>query len=276
LRPAHWMLLGVIVTAGFAQSAVSGNDWAWLSRGLRIGFRLIYLVLIFHVFWLVWKGRSVDLIEKRARLRLIFLVGTGTATALIVLTALVYAPAPDWPLAARFSQAAVLLLLNLGFAIYLLQVDRDVLPAETTSVPSSRLTMKSGAAGFITDAESDQDAGLLTRLEKLMRHREVWRETGLTIGDLAARAAVPEHRLRRVINQRLGFRNFTAFLNEYRLSAAALRLADRDQTHIPVLTIALELGWGSIGPFNRAFRTRFGMTPTDDRREQLLSFESSA
>jgi AraC-like DNA-binding protein len=74
----------------------------------------------------------------------------------------------------------------------------------------------------------------------------------------------------------MGFRNFTAFLNEYRLSAAALRLADRDQTHIPVLTIALDLGWGSIGPFNRAFRTRFGMTPTDYRREQAMSAAASA
>jgi len=33
-----------------------------------------------------------------------------------------------------------------------------------------------------------------------------------------------------------------------------------------VLTIALEAGYGSIGPFNRAFRERFGMTPTEYRR----------
>ena len=28
---------------------------------------------------------------------------------------------------------------------------------------------------------------------------------------------------------------------------------------------ALECGYGSIGPFNRAFRQRFGMTPTEHR-----------
>ena len=34
---------------------------------------------------------------------------------------------------------------------------------------------------------------------------------------------------------------------------------------LPILTIALESGYGSIGPFNRAFRAHFGMTPTEYR-----------
>jgi AraC-like DNA-binding protein len=109
---------------------------------------------------------------------------------------------------------------------------------------------------------------VLARLEKVMRHDAGWRETGLTIGELAQRVAIPEYRLRRLINQRLGFRNFTAFLNSYRLAAAAIRLADPAELRTPVLTIALDLGWGSIGPFNRAFRARFNMTPTDYRRHK--------
>jgi AraC-like DNA-binding protein len=34
---------------------------------------------------------------------------------------------------------------------------------------------------------------------------------------------------------------------------------------LPILTIALDSGYGSIGPFNRAFRQRYGMTPTEYR-----------
>jgi hypothetical protein len=77
--------------------------------------------------------------------------------------------------------------------------------------------------------------------------------------------------LRRLINQQLGHRNFTTFVNEYRLSAAAARLVDRNKLRVPVLTIALDLGWGSIGPLNRAFRARFGMTPTDYRRAKTAN-----
>jgi AraC-like DNA-binding protein len=85
---------------------------------------------------------------------------------------------------------------------------------------------------------------------------------------------VPEYRLRRLINQQLGFRYFTAFLNEYRLAAAAARLADRQQARTPILTIALDLGWGSIGPFNRAFRARFGVPPSNYRRARLSSADA--
>jgi AraC-like DNA-binding protein len=38
-----------------------------------------------------------------------------------------------------------------------------------------------------------------------------------------------------------------------------------------VLTIALEVGYGSIGPFNRAFKERFGVTPTEYRRQNSTS-----
>jgi AraC-like DNA-binding protein len=38
---------------------------------------------------------------------------------------------------------------------------------------------------------------------------------------------------------------------------------------LPVLTIALDLGFGSIGPFNRAFKDATGMTPTEFRRAHL-------
>jgi AraC-like DNA-binding protein len=109
-----------------------------------------------------------------------------------------------------------------------------------------------------------------------MRRDAVWRETGLTIGTLAERAGLPEYRLRRLINGRLGFRNFTAFLNEYRLAAAAARLGDPAEIRLPVLTIALDLGWGSIGPFNRAFRARFGVTPTEYRQQKLSGVAPSA
>ena len=74
-----------------------------------------------------------------------------------------------------------------------------------------------------------------------------------------------EHVLRRAINRRLGYRNFNEFLHDYRLAHIAHRLADPAERHLPVLTIALDSGYGSIGPFNRAFKARFGVTPSQFR-----------
>jgi AraC-like DNA-binding protein len=72
-----------------------------------------------------------------------------------------------------------------------------------------------------------------------------------------------------VINQQLGYRNFAAFLNEYRVGAAKEALRDPAQARRQVLQIALDLGYGSIAPFNRAFRAATGVTPTAFRRDAL-------
>jgi AraC-like DNA-binding protein len=87
----------------------------------------------------------------------------------------------------------------------------------------------------------------------------------LTIGVLAGRLGVAEHRLRRVINQTLGHRNFNVFLNGYRLAEVKAALADPAQDAVPITTMALDAGFQSLGPFNRAFKSDTGLTPSEYR-----------
>jgi AraC-like DNA-binding protein len=46
-------------------------------------------------------------------------------------------------------------------------------------------------------------------------------------------------------------------------------LADPGQEQVPVLTIAMDAGFQSTGPFNRAFKTATDLTPTEFRRLAL-------
>jgi len=119
------------------------------------------------------------------------------------------------------------------------------------------------AAASRLDAIERQALAALTRA---LDHEAIYRQEGLTIGRLAAHLRVPEYLLRRVINRGLGFRNFNDFLHSHRIGEACDRLGRRDQEHLPVLTIALDVGYASIGPFNRAFKARMGLTPTAYRR----------
>ena len=98
-----------------------------------------------------------------------------------------------------------------------------------------------------------------------MAEERAYRAEGFSIAMLAARLGEPEYRVRRAINGEMGFRNFTAFLNSFRLDEIRAALADPAQSDVPILTIALDAGFGSLGPFNRAFRDAEGMTPTDYR-----------
>jgi AraC-like DNA-binding protein len=99
-----------------------------------------------------------------------------------------------------------------------------------------------------------------------MEKDRIYREEGFSIALLADRMRIPEYRLRRLINQRLGQRNFTGFVNSYRLAETIAALADPGQAQVPILTIALDAGFQSLGPFNRAFKSETGVTPTEFRR----------
>jgi AraC-like DNA-binding protein len=127
--------------------------------------------------------------------------------------------------------------------------------------------MKSPAA--LENGKKAADPALLRRLDRLMVEERVYRREGLTIGALAAKLGVQEYRLRQAINEGLGYRNFNAFLNSYRLGEAKAALADPGQEEVPILTIAMDAGFRSLGPFNRAFKADTGTTPTEFRRNVL-------
>jgi len=123
------------------------------------------------------------------------------------------------------------------------------------------------AAGPVSHAGvSASDQASLHRLDHVMTIERAYRREGLTIGALAVRLGIPEHRLRGLINDGLGHRNFNAFLNSYRIEEAKAALADPSQIDVPVLTIALDAGFQSLAPFNRAFKADTGLTPTEFRR----------
>jgi AraC-like DNA-binding protein len=155
------------------------------------------------------------------------------------------------------AQASFLLLLAIGAAAAFLRADPVLLGAS--------LKADASAAPPAPAAPKDldpADRGVLERLEKAMAAEELWRREDLTIAALAVHVGAPEYRLRRLINDRLGFRNFAAFINARRIEAAKRDLRDPAKARVSVSTIAFELGFGSLGPFNRAFKDATGVTPS--------------
>ncbi len=205
------------------------------------------------------RGRLDDLIEFRRQFRLWFVVVVAVqATAVLVVElAFIGATPPGW---LTMTNILIIAALTLGLAIPMLHANPNFIPAESryVSVSMPKGDESLGAA----------DAVLRDKLIMAM-DQGAYRETGLTIRMLADKLGYPEHQLRRLINGHLGFRNFSAFLNSYRIKEASEQLADRERARVPVLTIALELGYASLGPFNRAFKEAAGMTPTDYRRQKL-------
>ncbi len=106
------------------------------------------------------------------------------------------------------------------------------------------------------------DPAIVEKLESLMLDERLYAQPGLTIADLAERLSMQEYKLRRLINQSMQYRNFNQFLNNYRIEAASSQLRQSDD---PVSSIALGVGYSSLSVFNKAFKDRFSMTPTEYR-----------
>src|SRR5262249_53573139 len=109
-------------------------------------------------------------------------------------------------------------------------------------VSSPREIRHDGPGSTLAPGVNEHDTALLTALDDLMKNKKIYREEGLSIAVLSSRLSVQEYRLRRLINQKLGHRNFSAFVNGYRLSEAMAALSDPSQSSVPVLTIALDTG----------------------------------
>lgn len=201
----------------------------------------------------LWSTRD-DLVECRCRARPGFAAAIA-GLALFLTLGQAAGVLQQGTVLLALSQAVGILAVALAFAVWLLRPDVNRWPGATSSDTGTHLPIQDEFA----------DTALITRIHTVM-NAQIWREEGLTIGALAGKLAVPEHRLRRAINQGLGYRNFSSFINRARIEAACATLTDPAQRNVTVLEIAYNVGFASIGPFNRAFRAEIGHSPTEYRR----------
>jgi len=227
-------------------------DW----RIAAVAFTMICLGFVALAVGQTIASWSTDLVEGRRRLRVLVVVATAIYAGFnAVLQLMVRGDGP--PAVAATANAGILAAVVIVIAYSLMRVSGEaIFPIAEARPAATPATGESGVA----------DRKLLEALMRLMADERIYRHEGITIGSLAIRLAVPEYRLRRLINQRLGYRNFNVFLNNHRIEEVKAALADPSQAEVPVITIALDAGFQSLGPFNRAFKATTGVTPSEYRR----------
>ena len=262
LRPWHaaaWLSAAGLSGLNCAVAAGSSSPLAPLSMGLQRALPLVFAVLAALAAAKHWRA---DLVEERRRLRG-FIVITGIVYTLASLAARLGSPQGRLAGLTATLDVAVLLVIVAVVTTRLLRLTSSDLFPTRVQVPIPA-TEPDPPPPQTADPAEDR---LAQALQTMMVTERVYRHENLTVAGLAARLAVPEYRLRRLINQRLGHRNFNAFVNGFRLDQARHALADPARRELPVLTIALDSGFQSIGPFNRAFKAATGLTPTEFRKE---------
>jgi AraC-like DNA-binding protein len=260
LRAWHagvWLAVVAFIFVNCALLASSGGNSGRLAV---IAINLLVLGFIALAVIQTVASWSSDLVEERRRVRVFIVVAAalyGGLNAILHLTV----PGGHAAEIANAANGALLGVVVAAICMAMLRVGGAELFA---AAPVARETPP------LPDT-SAADQRLVDALKRLMADERIYRHDNVTIGTLATKLGIPEYRLRRLINQKLGYRNFNVFLNNHRIEEAKAALADPAQAEVPVITIAMDAGFASLGPFNRAFKAITGVTPTEYRRQRGIA-----
>ena len=243
--------LWFVVVSDFGRASVIGAI-------LEVMHQFVGLTAIALTITSIYISRGDDLVESRRRYRTFFVLFIALQCGAVIVfeMAFGYANLPDW---LELTNVTMIGILTLGLTLPLLAMDGSILWHEVKR-------HESATEQPTPDALSPANQVLHESLNTAMDDG-FYRTAGLGIGDLADELNVPEHQLRKLVNQNLGYRNFISFLNHHRIREAKSHLSSAETVRVPILTIAMDLGYGSIGPFNRAFKEATGITPSEYRRE---------
>ena len=206
------------------------------------------LLVVLHMLAVTLLGRNDDLLEKRRKSRLYLVLVIAIASlSTLVLGAVLY----------QEHQATINVIsltpAIIAMAVWLMKIEPNtfkfVLNQQSETVPLSA-----------------RDNALKIKLDVLIEQEQCYLEPNLSIDSLASRLAVSAPRLRVFINQQLGFDNFSSFINGFRIEAVKTAFQNFENEHIPILTLALNHGFNSLAPFNRAFKLQTGVTPSEFRK----------
>lgn len=259
---SKWIIFLVIGFVGFQMMLFQLDNVFDFSDSASIILMLLphLTTLLFIILAIVEAARnySGDLLLSRYRFRLVFISATAILMILTVLTEVTFHN--DVPGSINLLQKATILIMIYYFTFDLLQFKSDffqstkVEPAPEKEAPTV-------------------DAATIDHLMSLMEQQKIYKTEGLTIPLLAQKMNIKEYKLRQAINQHLGFRNFNDFLNAYRIEEAKEVLSKKENRQLTILEIAYNLGYASLAPFNKAFKHKTGMTPTEFRQISVDSMQ---
>jgi len=234
----------------FSDPALNSLVFFYLVAAMKIG-------LILWALYIIVSHGPNDLVEQRIKFRKRFLIAISIYFAVRQTTELIYGF--DFPDGIALLSISLTYILSLMLALWLLELKLAPLAVEEKREAASEVKLAA------KEQEEADESAVIGQLDTLMREKQTYTEPGLTVAALAEILNVREYKLRRLINQRLGFRNFNHYLHKYRIAEASRRLQDKDNT-LPILSIALDVGYSSINPFNRAFKDAMGETPSNYRK----------
>jgi AraC-like DNA-binding protein len=131
--------------------------------------------------------------------------------------------------------------------------------AHTRLTPADVDTKEKYQKSGLTDKASHE---LHQQLKHVMADDAVYKNSELSIDDLATKLGVHPNHLSQVINQK-GNKNFYDFVNTYRVEEFKRLIALQKNRQFTLLSLAYDCGFSSKTSFNRCFKKATGQTPSE-------------
>jgi AraC-like DNA-binding protein len=241
---------------------VNREDGAAFGAYYWTAYHVVCLLMMAHLTYTMLRGVNGDLVEARRQLRLPLLILASAYIGFLAWADLVSRVCCWSTMGWSLLQSGMLAIMGLGCTVGFLRAGPIFWGSRVAQLDAEEATVAPQQSEGVEKA-------LLQRLQRALDEDKIWKREGLTIGTFAHELSIPEYRLRRLINERLGYKNFADFINSHRIEAAKKALSDPAQATLSISQLAYDLGFGSLGPFNRAFKTDTGLSPTEWRAQNL-------
>jgi AraC-like DNA-binding protein len=137
----------------------------------------------------------------------------------------------------------------------------DLAVAEPASPPADVAPPRYERSGLSVHEAAELKDALLA----LMDAAQPWKDSELTLADLAGRLDTTPHKLSEVLNAEIG-QTFYDFVNAYRVREVQRRIKAGEARTLKMLAIALDAGFASKSTFNQAFKKHASQTPSEFRQ----------
>lgn len=253
-------VLGVLFTVVAPSLLLPLSSSTWSVNLFQTLPQMVEFSLIVHGLYTVIVHWSDDLVEQRRRLRLAMVLLSGISVLALVIIEL-------WFQGTRLLSLAITCGALLSTSFVLLQGREGVL----YGFPGNAQPVALRDQALVIAKPSDEQVQL-DALQAVIDSGFVKTE-GINLEQFASQVGLPVHRVRQLINQKLGFRNFPDFINQYRIEEAKQRLLAEPTT--PVLNIALDIGYRSVSSFNRVFKEHTQCSPSEFRKAKQNTLSES-
>jgi len=128
-------------------------------------------------------------------------------------------------------------------------------------VPGENVQTQTGNAWALNNLSREEIEKLKSRLYEVLEENKPYLNDSLTLNDLAELIPISDKKLSELLNKHVSI-SFYDLINNYRVETVKRKMEDPDSQQFTLLAIAFESGFKSKTSFNRVFKQKTGVSPS--------------